>query len=29
MENVFDEILEKGEKVIEIIKPHKGRYMKD
>ena len=29
MENLFNEILEKDEKIIKVIKPHKGRYMKD
>ncbi len=27
MEHLFDEILEKDEKIIKIIKPHKGRYL--
>ena len=29
MENLFDEILEKDEKIIKVIKPHKGRYLLD
>lgn len=29
MENLFNEILEKDEKIIKVIKPHKGRYMKE
>lgn len=29
MENIFNEILEKDEKIIKVIKPHKGRYMKN
>lgn len=28
MENLFNEILEKDEKIIKVIKPHKWRYMK-
>lgn len=28
MEHLFDEILEKDEKVIKVFKPHKGRYLK-
>lgn len=28
MENLFDEILEKDEEIIKVIKPHKGRYLK-
>ena len=29
MEDLFNEILEKNEKIIKVIKPHKGRYMKN
>lgn len=29
MENLFNEILEKDEKIIKVIKPHKGRYFKN
>lgn len=28
MEHMFDEILEKDEKIIKVLKPHKGRYLK-
>ena len=29
MEKLFEEILEKDEKIIKVIKPHKGRYLKE
>ena len=29
MEKLFDEVLEKNEKIIKVIKPHKGRYLKE